>query len=445
MAAAVAQGITRETVEALSARLGEPEWLRSRRREAWETFESVPWPDASQEAWKRVDLKLLNLDAYRPWVPAGTGGPEAMPARLRPSLAETAGGLVIQRNSEGVYSRLSDDLRHAGVLFTSLDEAVRRWPERVEAHLGRAVAPVMGKFEALQGALWSGGAFLYVPRDVDVAVPLVTSTWMDAMNGAIFPRVLIVVEQGGAVTLIDEQASLTEESEAFVSPVVEGVVGDGARVSYTSIQHWGGHAREVGTRRFLVGRDARLDWVTVTLGARLSRMRLQASFEGAGSESRLRGLYFPGDNQELHLDTLQDHRAPHTLSDLFFKGALRDAARAVYYGVIRVHPEAQRTNGYQQNRNLLLSDRAKADSVPILEIEANDVRCSHGATVGQVDPEQLFYLMARGLPRPEAEQILVEGFFRQILDAVPDAALRERVAALVAEKAAGEDNTCLTS
>ncbi|OPZ01472.1 MAG: FeS cluster assembly protein SufD [Alphaproteobacteria bacterium ADurb.BinA305] len=273
-----------------------------------------------------------------------------------------------------------------------------------------------------------------MPRNVEIAEPFYLSAWTDAPGLALFPRTLLVAEEGSRVAVVEEHASLPSEVEAFSSPVAEVWVGDGAQVRYTTIQRWGEQVTEIGTRRAVVGRDARLEWVTAALGGGLSRLRLQAAFAGEGSESVLRGLYLPSGGQQMHFDTLQEHRAGHTESDLFFKGALRDAARAVYYGVIRVHPQAQQTNGYQQNRNLLLSEKAKADSIPILEIEANDVKCSHGATVGQVDPEQLFYLMARGLPRPEAERLLVEAFFREILDTIPADETRERVAELVRGK-----------
>lgn len=437
MATDVAQGITKEAVHTLLVRQGEPEWLTDWRRQAWETFESVPWPDATQETWKRMSRKRLDLEEYRLWVAAGKTQPEAP---LPPEWAEwlqKAGGVVHQYNSEGAGCYLAEDLRRAGVIFTPLDEAARRWPHLVSTHLGRAVPPVMGKFEALQGALWSGGAFLYVPPNVQVGSPLLVHTYVEALNAAFFPRVLVVAEAGGAVTLFEVHESHPRQEEGFVSPVAEVIVGAQAQVNYVTIQQWDGSMREIGTRHALLGPSARLDWTTIALGARLSHMRLQATLEGEGARAVVRALYLPRDNEEVHFHTLQDHRAAHTTSHLLFQGALRDAARAVYHGVIRVHPEAQQTESYQQNRNLLLSDGARADTLPVLEIEANDVRCSHAATVGQVDPDQLFYLMTRGLPRSEAEQMLVQGFFQNILKAVPDEGVRDQVAAQVAKKARG--------
>ncbi len=429
MQVATERGLGAEAVAALSARRNEPEWLRQRRQAAWALFEAAPMPDASDEEWRRVDLSALNLDAYAAYAPAG-GGLDAMPASLRPTVA--AGGLVVQHNSDGVHASLPEVAFAQGVLFTSLDEAVRRHPELVEQYLGRTVPAAMGKFEALQAALWSGGTFLYVPRNVEVTVPLFSSVWADAAGAAMFPRTVVVAEQGSSVTFYEEHQSAAVE--AFASPVAEVLVGDGAHVTYVTVQRWGAGTREFGTRRVVVGRDARLDWVSATLGAGQSKMRLHGVFAGEGSESKIGGIYFPDGEQHVHMATLQDHRAPHTNSDLFFKGALRDAAHAEYYGIIRVHPEAQQTNGYQQNRNLLLSDKAKADSIPILEIEANDVKCSHGATVGQIDPDQVFYLQCRGLPRPAAERMLVQAFFREVLDRIPDEGVRERVGAMIAAK-----------
>ncbi len=423
-------GLSLEAVTALSEWQAEPSWLRALRRQAWETFESVPWPDASQEEWRRVNLKGLQLEEYAPYLPAGT----PLPAGLHAAVGARAH--VAQGNSTVVRAVLPEELQRQGVIFTSLEEAVRRYPELVEPHLGQVLSPVQGKIEALHTALWSGGAFLYVPRNVAVAEPLYLTVWADAPGLALLPHTLVVAEEGSALTLYEEHLSATPQAGAFAAPAAEVIVGDGARVHYTTLQGSGEAVREFGTRRAVVGREAHLEWTTVVLGAQQSWMRLQGVFAGPGAEARLHGLYLPGSEQEFHLVTLQEHQAPHTQSDLYFKGALRDQARSVYHGVIRVHPGAQRANGYQQNRNLLLSGHARADSIPILEIEANDVKCSHGATVGQVDPDQLFYLTSRGLPRPEAEQLLVEGFFREVLDALPDEAAREYVVQAVAAKVA---------
>jgi len=248
-------------------------------------------------------------------------------------------------------------------------------------------------------------------------------------GGSLFWRLLIVAEPESRFTVIEEYASTTPDLSGYSNAAVEIVVEQGAKVEYVSLQNFSQGTFHFASHHGKVGRDAELDWVTGGFGSGKGKVRIQNDLAGPGATSRVTGAYFADKAQHLDYDTFQEHIAPNTTSDFAFKGALRDEATAVWRGMIRVEEGAQKTNAYQENRNLLLSKSAHADSIPGLEILANDVRCTHGATLGQVDREQLFYLMARGLSRQEAERMIVRGFFQDVLDRVELEPVREALGA----------------
>jgi Fe-S cluster assembly protein SufD len=264
---------------------------------------------------------------------------------------------------------------------------------------------------------------------VDVEVPIQSYRWLDA-TGATMPRTLVVVEEGASVTYIDEYASSgTEDDEpALSNGAVELYVGQGARLRYVSLQNWGRNVLHFNTIRSEAAKDATINSLVVSLGSELSRTNVDAGLAEAGSDSEMLGLYFADSNQVLDHYTLQDHLAPNAHSDLLYKGALRDESLAVFSGLIRVEPGAQKTDAYQTNRNLILgTDDAMAVSLPRLEIQADDVKCSHGSTTGQVDEVELFYLMSRGIPRREAEKLVVFGFFGEVTSRIPLKGLKEKL------------------
>jgi Fe-S cluster assembly protein SufD len=297
---------------------------------------------------------------------------------------------------------------------------------------GAIARPDFNKFTALHGALWHGGTFVYVPAGVRVARPLQSLVAYDAEGGTGLHHTLIVAERGSRVTLIHDRVSRDQQDE-LNAEMVEIHAEAGAWVRYVSLQHWSEHRYSVTVQDAQVARDGNLVWVAGTMGGAMTKDFIRADLREPKARAVLAGFSFAHGEQRVDQSTYQHHRAPATYSDLLFRNVLRDRARTVFYGMIRVETEAGGTEGYQANHNLLLDD-ARAHAIPGLEIIANDVRCSHGATVSRIDPEQRFYLQARGLPRPDAEGLIVQGFIRPIVERLPLAHVRQRLEEEIAER-----------
>ncbi len=389
--------LTRTGVEALSEHFDEPRWMRDFRLAALEAFERLPMPSTADEEWRRTDLSALRLEAFHldPDLPSG-------PAAQTPALPP-------------------------GVIFQDMRTAVREHPDVLREHFMRTVRPEESKFRALHGACWNAGTFLYVPERTEVTVPLQATTWVQSAGMAVFPHTLIVAEPGSAVTLIDELGSMAGAWTAFVAPVVEVILEEGARVRCITRSDWLAAVTEVGIVRALLGREATLNGLTVGLGGEVLKTDVESVLSGPGASAEMLGFVFGHDRQHFDLHTLQEHRAAHTSSDLLYKNAVKDQARSIFSGMIRVHPGAQKTNAFQANRNLILSAGAKADSIPNLEIMANDLRCTHGSATSRLNEEHLFYLMSRGLRRVDAVRMVVEGFFAELFDRLPLPEVRQRL------------------
>ena len=412
---------TRSAVEELSALHGEPEWLRARRLESFGIFEGMSLPDTKrQEDWRQVDLKGLDLNAYAPFQQPNGAAPGS-------PLGEVS-GMLRQRGTSAPVAQLDPALIEQGVLFMPLAQAAKEHRELVQRYLFRGIKRDRDKFAALHAALFTGGTLLYVPDGVTVDQPLISQFWSGAGTAAVLPHSLVIAGKGSRFQYVDEFLSADPQAALLASGSAEVFLDEGSNIGYVALQHWSDRAWQFANQRFELGRDAQLRMVDVALGGRFSRLRVEAVLEGAGSTADLRGLFFGTGEQAYDFRTLQDHVGPHTTSDLLFKGALRDLAKSVYVGVVRVEPEARGSSSNQANRNLLLSEKARATSEPILEILNNDIlRCSHGATVGPVDPEHLFYLESRGIPRAVAEQMLVQGFLGEVLDRLPVQQVRDAV------------------
>src|SRR5947207_14370409 len=373
------------------------------RADALTAYESLPIPDTTEEHWRFTDLKGFDPESF-----AGGSATAEIETLLDLDVAGyatvTESGIEIERAPEGVT-------------FEPLPEEHERlyslvgWDEKFAAH---------------NAAMWQHGLLVVVPKGVVLEKPLYVRI---AVTGQTFWRLVVVAEEGARASLIEEYASPTADTVAYSNAVTELFVEQSAKLDYVSLQNLSQETWHFASHHARVGRDAELDWVAGGFGSKKGKIRIQNDLAGPGATSRVTGAYFADATQHLDYDTFQEHIAPNTTSDFAFKGALRDEASAVWRGMIRVEKYAQKTNAYQENRNLMLSDQAHADSIPGLEILANDVRCTHGSTTGRVDREQLFYAMARGLTRHDAERLIVRGFFQDVLDRIELEPVREALGA----------------
>jgi Fe-S cluster assembly protein SufD len=396
-----------------AAALPGPHWLRQRRADALARFEAAELPTEAEEVWRYSRIDDLDLGSYRPVAP--TDDATRLPAAVS-AVAESVGprsGLLVLRDGRVVHSEVRSDLAAQGVLLDGLLQAA---PHEGSELLG-AVAGTPDAFVELATAFLAEAALVRVPPKVELDEPLVVVHWLDTDRGAVFPRTVVQVGESGQAGVVEVVAS--GDVAALLAPVVELDVADAARLSYLGVQELGRRVWQVAYQASRVGRDASLTSFTASLGGEYARLRTDSRLTGQGGSSQLMAAFL-GDGDQMHdFRTLQDHDAPRTTSDLLFKGAVRDRARSVYSGLIRVRKGAHGSNAFQTNRNLVLSEGAHADSVPNLEIEENDVRCSHASTVGPIDDEQRYYLESRGVPPAAADRLIVSGFFGDILDRAP--------------------------
>lgn len=444
MTAPVARrGFSEEAIHTLSERQDEPAWMRERRLDAWKIYESLPMPTRQDEEWRRTDLRALKLDDIAPFAEDAAASHSLLPQSERD---EAFAGILGLRNGENVEHSLRDDLRSQGVIFTDLRSAVREHGELVRKHfMTRCVPASDSKFAALHGAFWQNGVFLYVPKRVAIKEPFRVIVSAALQGSASLAHTLVVLDEGAQATLVEDAVSDKTTEQGMSSRVVELIMERASVLHYVGVQRLGRAVYDFHTERVLLGRDTNATLQTIELGSRLTKGRVEAILSGDGASVKLLGLYIADGKQHMDRYTLQDHRAASGTSDLLFKGVVTDEARSVYSGLIRVLPEGKGTAAYQQNRNLLLSRKARADSIPNLEIGANDIiGCTHGATVGKVDEEQLFYLMCRGLTRVDATRLIVEGFVDPLVAAVPVAGLRDALRREISARV-GEAETALAS
>jgi Fe-S cluster assembly protein SufD len=430
-------GLAAADVTAVSARRNEPDWLAALRREAWRLYESLELPDPGDEEWRRTNVREVRFPPVRALsASAPVAGREQLPASVRAAWDdEPSAARLVQQDSDVVYARVADELRARGVVICDLHTAAVEHEAIVREHLLTLVPAGEWKFLALNAALWSGGAFVYVPRGVEATLPVQLLTAVGAQGLAVFPRALVVAERESRLVLIDESVS---PGAGFVSGAVELFLGDGATVEYYDINRWGADVYNFKTTRATLGRDATLTFLAAGIGSKLTKQRIDVEMPASGARAQLLGVIFGDGQQHFDYNTRQEHTGDHTVSDLQFKSALTDSASLVWYGVTRINPTASAAEANQTSRNLLLSEHAKAAPIPILEIEARDVaKCSHGATAGPVEEGELFYLESRGIPHDVAERMLVEGFFADVIDRIPNPGLRNRVLDAVLAKAGG--------
>ena len=436
-------GVTTALSLAAVERIGmdDPGWLRERRAHAWDVYERTPMPTIRLEEWRYTNLKKkLDLDSLQlSDAEALSADPTTWPERLRAATDEDreASGHIVIIDGHVVHADVDEELAAQGVILESLPEAITNHEGLVREHLATEAVPAEeGKFAALNAALWIDGIFLYVPKGVRLERPVRVTRWLSEAGTAYFSRVLIVAESRSQISYVDEVLSNDFESQTYTSTAVELIARDGAHVQYVAVQRLGHGAFYQSVQRTLAERDATLNTLNVALGASVTRVDLNVRLLGPGANSDMLGLYFGDGDQHFDFNTSQDHVAPNTSSDLLYKGALDGASRGAFRGIIRVLPGAQGTDAYQTNRNLLLSPESRADSLPNLEIEADDVKCSHGATVGQLDAEAKFYLMSRGLSLIQAERLVVLGFLGEVLAKLPLGGVVDKVTRLIEQKLA---------
>jgi Fe-S cluster assembly protein SufD len=419
---------TRQMVPALSGDGAYPQFLRDYRLRAWEAFEKLPMPANTDEPWRRTDVRGLRTGSLHIPSPEDASRLPAAPEWvLRPLVGDQHGGQLVLLPDGTSSGQLDPELAAKGVIFCDLKTAEKEHPEMLERILGRIVRPDEGKFAALAAAFAQNGVLVYVPRNVAFEQPLHSILWGPGVDLAYFSHLLVYIDDGASVTYVHEAASPDEtEGQTMHAGIVEIHVGQGANLRFVELQSWGEHVWNFSHERIRVSQDGNLDWIFGAVGSHLTKNFSDLDLIGEGATGRMSGFYFTDGVQHLDHDTQQNHLAPHTTSDLLFKGAVKDRSRSVWQGMIYVAPGAQKTDGYQANRNLVLSPKARADSIPGLEILADDVRCTHGATVGKIDQEQVFYLLSRGIPYPEAERLIVEGFFDPIMQRIPFDGVRSR-------------------
>jgi Fe-S cluster assembly protein SufD len=429
-------GFDQQSFEAFLHARSEPDWLLEQRRDAWQTFLEKDWPQRSDEEWIRTDIRLFKLNQFAlptgreseaPAEPQGRTASEGSQARTHALLTEgvTLAGQTTAVDSRPALSRLNDKWAEKGVLFGSLDELIHDRSDIIQKHLfTRAVDPNYDKFAALHAACWSGGHLLYVPRGVAINEPLHCLSAIQA-GGVDLGHTLIVLEEGAEATIMCETASLDPTAGGFHCGATEVILGPSSRLRLVSLQNWGHSVWNFAHQKAIVGKDAALQWTIAAIGSRLSKVNQHVELVGRGATSQVNGVLFAEGKQHISYHTLQHHAAPDCRSDFLYKAALQEQSRTVWRGMIKVDPLAVKTDGYQRNDNLLLSANARADSIPGLEIQCDDVRCTHGSTSGKVDEELIFYAQSRGLTRKEATRLIVSGFFQQIFDRITIDSVRE--------------------
>ena len=415
----------------LSASLPGPPWLRARRHAALERFQAAELPTEAEEVWRYSRIDQLDLDAYAP-VPARSATEGTLPGAVQP-LVDAVGeraGLLVMHNGTVTHAELEPDLARRGVVVGSL---AGLGGDRSDDGAPGSATDEADPFVDLSTAFAADVALVRVPAGVVVERPIVVVHWVDAEGGAVFPQLVVQTGATAQASILDYVSS-PEGVATLTAPVVELDAGPASNLSYVGMQELGRRVWQVGHQTSRVARDATLSSLLVALGGHYARVSTDSRLEGQGGTSRLRAAYF-GDGQQMHdFRTLQDHDAPKTTSDLLFKGAVEDDSHAVYSGLIRIRKGAAGTNAFQTNRNLVLTHGAHADSVPNLEIEENDVRCSHASAVGPIEEDQRYYLEARGMPPEVAERLIVLGFFEEIIEDVAIAGLRQPLRRSVAAK-----------
>lgn len=404
----------------------------SKRYAALQVYQTLPMPDEKVESWRRTNLNPLQRASYHlgEGEATGTNVPEAL---TRPLAGDEQDGQALVWPG-GSKVTLKEEYARQGVLFGSLRDILCNHPE-ISEKLGSIVPAEDGKFAALNHIFAQDGVVLYIPAGIKIENPLHSILWAEGDKSAVFSHLLVWLEENAEATYVHEYASSgSVEEDIFHNGLVEIHAGTGAHLKFVELQSWGRGVWNINHERVEAEQDAQVEWILGAVGSRLTKTFTNFDMVAKGASIRVSGFYFADGTQHFDLDTQQNHLAENTTSDLLYKGAITDHAYTVWQGMIYVAPGSQKTDGYQANRNLVLSKTARADSIPGLEIKANDVRCTHGATVGKIDADQEFYLQSRGLLPVEAKRLIVEGFFQPVMDRIPFEGVKNRFFDAIQEK-----------
>ena len=411
-----------------------PDWFRDQQREAWQQFESLPNPTRKNQAWRFSNVALLDLAPFRISPPLSEDDRKNILKYSR-GLDQVAGRMIFANDQLVERDVVSEDLKRRGVIFQTLERAMvehadlfRKYFMSTEATLGSA------KFAALHKALVSSGTFLFVPRGLEIELPIEIFHWLRHDNMSVFPHLLLVTDELAKVTVIEHFRSCSRTAPGFACGVNDLIAGPGAKVTYVCAQEWANNVIALQMNSTVVDHDASAMSLNLHVGAKYSRFESLSRLMGEGGRSDLLAVAVARQQQEFDARTLQDHISPRTASDLLYKNALDDHARTIFGGLIRVEPHAHFTDAYQKVRNLLLSDDSEANSMPGLEILADNVRCTHGATSGQIDEEELFYLRSRGIPTRAAQRLIVTGFLDEVIQRLNHSVIGDHLRRLVEGK-----------
>ncbi|MEA3186292.1 MAG: Fe-S cluster assembly protein SufD [Chthoniobacter sp.] len=410
------------------------DWFRQLQFDGWESFRDLPMPARTDEAWRFASVKALDISGYT----HPQSVPEAAADELRArsvGIAEVSGRMIFANDHLLQREVLSDDLRQAGVIFEPIEKAITEHAEIFREHfMTQDVVLGSQKFAALHKAWVKSGTFLYIPRNLEVRLPIEVFHWLHGSGTSTFPHTLIIAGENSKVTLIDHFESADPGAPGFSCGVNDLFLEQGAQLTYVNVQNWSREVLALQINSTVVGRDASAISMNLNLGASYARTESVSRLVGEGGRSDMLAVSVAERDQEFDQRTLQDHQRPNTASDLLYKNSLDDKARTIFAGLIRVEPNAHKTDAYQKVRNLLLSDEAEANSMPGLEILADEVRCTHGATSGQIDEEELFYMLSRGLTKQVAQKLIVFGFLNEVIGRIGNAAVEERLATLLRAK-----------
>ena len=410
----------------------EPAWWEQRKAEAWKKFQAMPMPKRSEEDWRFATIDAIRLGKFQP---GGKGASLDAEIVKRSVAAFPQAGRAVFANDRLLHFEGGEELQKKGVIFESLSGALQKHPDLLQKYfMAHPVDLGAQKFAALHAAHASAGVLIHVPKNVELELPLVSFHWLDGDESSVFPHTLIVAGENSKVTVVDFLASTNEEGVGLACGLNDLLVGPGAKVDYVCLQQWGKQVTSFQLNSTRVEKDGEARSLFVNLGAAYARQESRSTMAGSGARSEMLGLSVGSDRQEFDQRTLQCHDVPNTWSDLLYKNALDDRSKSIFKGLIRVAPGAAKTDAYQNNRNLLLNPEAEADSMPGLEILNDDVRCTHGATTGQIDQDQLFYLMARGIDPRTGAQLLAHGFFEEVIARLPEKKIGEAVRLAVAAK-----------